>query len=417
MYTRDHNGNLLEADEDRGERIRCRACGAALSELDDVVDLTTKDLVHTVVHGELPVHAFVNPEGSKFEVATVRDASVTATGPWSSDATFFHNYEWKVIRCSRCGMQVGWWYRVDPQGACAAAHPNLDHHHHHHEHEHDHDHHGHMSHDHEQDHHHQRDPPQTSGTESKPPTQTAKALAQEESRRASISNSHEDSANIQWVLESLENVCLEKDLGDHVLEWCYEKAAQVRKKATDAVVQILGTQQSLFQGRLSEAPAHELGGKPRPYFPIQLTRGSSCNFDEDHQNSAQIHLMCCDSFPATRHTVDSFQRKHMRIEQARSRRPCTFELYVCVPRICLVPPFAILRHQISTKASGNSMTRSSPPAVESTASAQQGKIAHEFSKAMAKACPLRNFYGLIREHIIVDGAQDALWMKDLKFAL
>lgn len=346
-----HEHDALDG-EDNHASIRCRACGAVISELSDVVDLSSKDLqAHFGKHEKLPAKTFVNPEGLEFQVVTVRDASVTAVGPWSSTMSFYEDYEWKVVRCGRCGMQVGWWYQPEPNGKCAAhldpLHPTRTH-----------------SHDHEKKHDDQ------------------------------IKTIEDDEVNIEWVLESLEGECLEKDLGDYIIEWCHGKNILVRRKATKEVVQVLGQHMSLYEGQLNKAPTHNLGGKPRSYFPIFLYDGSTCEADDQHTNSAQVHLMCCDSFPATKHNVDRLQERHLRIEQTRSRRPCEYELVVCIPRICLVHPFALLPQQVAVKSSGNARVTEIPQV-----------------QATAQSCPLRNFYGLIESSIIVDGSQESLWME------
>jgi protein OS-9 len=97
-------------------KVLCRHCGATLAYRNDYHRvLSTSKLKMQVSREEslgpkAVVDNFRSPENSYFDVVTFKNVEniKLSTAPYSSAATFFPPYSWKITTCSRCGHQVGW---------------------------------------------------------------------------------------------------------------------------------------------------------------------------------------------------------------------------------------------------------------------------------------------------------------------
>jgi ribosomal protein S27E len=82
-----------------GPRIRCRGCGAVLSEPRNIFSPA----------GSSARSVFANPAGRVFEVLCLREA--TSVVPWGEptlEHTWFSGYAWRPVTCASCGSHLGW---------------------------------------------------------------------------------------------------------------------------------------------------------------------------------------------------------------------------------------------------------------------------------------------------------------------
>jgi len=78
---------------------RCAACGAEVSDPDQVVS----------VDGGPAEQTFANPAGYLFTLVTVRTVrNVSLIGPPQHEFSWFSGRSWRVATCRGCGTHLGW---------------------------------------------------------------------------------------------------------------------------------------------------------------------------------------------------------------------------------------------------------------------------------------------------------------------
>lgn len=91
-------GYVQSADTRRGARLRCRACGHAI----------TEDAERVSVSGS-HVHTRSNPAGIQFCFGCFQAAPGCASvGPPTGEYTWFPGCRWRIAVCSSCGDHLGW---------------------------------------------------------------------------------------------------------------------------------------------------------------------------------------------------------------------------------------------------------------------------------------------------------------------
>jgi len=62
---------------------------------------------------QVPVEKLRNPSGAEFRVVIFAKAGCRGVGQWTSEATWYPGYSWKVCLCPQCHEQKGWMF--EPQ--------------------------------------------------------------------------------------------------------------------------------------------------------------------------------------------------------------------------------------------------------------------------------------------------------------
>ncbi|MCH9686457.1 MAG: hypothetical protein K0V04_33800 [Deltaproteobacteria bacterium] len=98
-------GRHRSSSEDRSDRLRCRACGEAITESD----------ARTEIAGS-HAHTFVNPAGLVFEIGCfARAPGCVGVGEPQPFFSWFPGYAWRVAACGGCRAHLGWSYGDGPQ--------------------------------------------------------------------------------------------------------------------------------------------------------------------------------------------------------------------------------------------------------------------------------------------------------------
>jgi hypothetical protein len=87
-----------DAGTGRGERLRCRACGAGIT---DEGQRRPVDGSHA--------HTRTNPAGMRFTFGCFREApGCRCLGAATAEHTWFAGCVWRVAACAGCGEHLGW---------------------------------------------------------------------------------------------------------------------------------------------------------------------------------------------------------------------------------------------------------------------------------------------------------------------
>jgi Tfp pilus assembly protein FimV len=455
---------LLRRLDQRGELL-CRACGASLSSLEHQVDPVSG----AAAGGSEPLlRHFVNPNKQPFDVVAVSAAQVKLSGERSSSATFFHGYDWQVAVCPHCGQHVGWVYTAKP--SCGVHGP-----------------HSHAaeasaplkSQLQQQRQSEQRNDKQEQERQQQPqqphqlkparqaiPAQPAQAAHQSQqpgraagagSSPAEVEEADQGIFTPAWAVASLEGLCLEKDFGGALHQWCYKGSMSVLEKKSGKTLIVLG--RSPGQGREALAtqppPQMMLGGKPRSYLPLALDSGDACS--QGMTYSTVVQLMCCDSFSEAQYSRDlqHMEAKFLRMEISKLVSRCAHEVIICLPRLCLVDGFKYqgqgrtVDPVLKAMAPGALRREAplAPPQVEQPEEPQEPAQARQAPQqaprqALQQAqqappqqaqqappqqaqqqpssllrCHYASFVGLVWSHLLLQGSPEALWTDSLQLHL
>jgi len=89
------NAKPFEGD---GDELVCAQCGATI----------TRRAWALPIDGRAE-HFCINPHGIEFKVLSFSDApGAEATGPATTEATWFAGYAWRMAQCTACGGHLGW---------------------------------------------------------------------------------------------------------------------------------------------------------------------------------------------------------------------------------------------------------------------------------------------------------------------
>lgn len=90
------------ADAGSEEWLRCRACD---------LEVTTRSL--RIDMSGAHAHAFVNPNGVRFEIGCFAAAPGCVDWGQASEAfSWFPGWSWQIAVCGRCSRHLGWHYRL-----------------------------------------------------------------------------------------------------------------------------------------------------------------------------------------------------------------------------------------------------------------------------------------------------------------
>jgi len=95
---------LQDEETGRGSRLYCRFCRHGI---------TATNAAMSVNGGQ--VHVRTNPAGLTFEFGCFsRAPGCAATGPPTSEHTWFPGHAWQIAVCGGCGEHLGWRFRGEP---------------------------------------------------------------------------------------------------------------------------------------------------------------------------------------------------------------------------------------------------------------------------------------------------------------
>ena len=90
-----------KAREDKGQAIRCSACGQRITSAGERISQAGSH-----------EHNFANPAGFEFHIGCFRAApGCGQMGSVTEAWTWFRGYAWSVALCTQCGTHLGWAYR------------------------------------------------------------------------------------------------------------------------------------------------------------------------------------------------------------------------------------------------------------------------------------------------------------------
>ncbi|XP_059087043.1 uncharacterized protein LOC131883557 [Tigriopus californicus] len=58
----------------------------------------------------IPLQRLINPSGAEFDVVILKKAGCSGQAQWSSQATWFPGYSWRVCVCPQCKSHLGWMF-------------------------------------------------------------------------------------------------------------------------------------------------------------------------------------------------------------------------------------------------------------------------------------------------------------------
>jgi len=61
----------------------------------------------------IPVEQLRNPAGAQFRVVTFASAGCTGVGDWTSEASWYPGYLWRVCVCPHCRAHLGWMFEPE----------------------------------------------------------------------------------------------------------------------------------------------------------------------------------------------------------------------------------------------------------------------------------------------------------------
>jgi len=118
-YLSSHQLGLEEGESKPS--VLCRSCGR---ELADPFYLTNTLLSPEYLERQnltrlfgrttpVPVEKLRNPAGKEFQVVTFTKAGCLGVGDWTSEATWYPGYAWRVCVCPQCHAHKGWMFEPE----------------------------------------------------------------------------------------------------------------------------------------------------------------------------------------------------------------------------------------------------------------------------------------------------------------
>ena len=103
-----------EANSD-DHTVLCRTCGMDIADPQHLKVSSTSPFYlerqNVSMFGSklrIPVEQLENPAGIEFRVVTFTKAGCIGVGDWTSEASWYPGYLWKVCVCPHCQIQLGW---------------------------------------------------------------------------------------------------------------------------------------------------------------------------------------------------------------------------------------------------------------------------------------------------------------------
>ncbi|KAJ8034100.1 hypothetical protein HOLleu_24529 [Holothuria leucospilota] len=97
------------------EHLLCRNCGHEVAKASDLISVPSHHAIYqrneTIMGVEdVLIQYFRNPAGMHFELITTSSAVVDTSSKAYPADTWFDNFTWKMVKCRRCYVHLGWCY-------------------------------------------------------------------------------------------------------------------------------------------------------------------------------------------------------------------------------------------------------------------------------------------------------------------
>ncbi|XP_071855045.1 uncharacterized protein [Apostichopus japonicus] len=103
-----------DADVEWGEHLLCRNCGHEVAKASDLINVPSPHALlqrnETIMGRDVLLQIFQNPGGLQFDLITTSSALVQSMNQKYPADTWFDNYTWRLVKCIRCQVHLGWCY-------------------------------------------------------------------------------------------------------------------------------------------------------------------------------------------------------------------------------------------------------------------------------------------------------------------
>lgn len=202
--------------------------------------------------------------------------------------------------------------------------------------------------------------------------------------------------SLDWAFSTLEENCLYKNVDGVAYRYCHKESVTNRGK------------KEVSLGHFDKAGTDEerkkknkvmFGQMGYTYVPFMYTGGDKCSGKLSWSKyETKVLLLCCDSFTEgdINAAVGEGEDENLRIELVLRKSICSFEMFICVPRLCFLPGY---EH---------------PETLENDPKPTQDTVHKPSASPKQQSCSHRTFFSLLRENVLIEGSSEYIWISALK---
>jgi hypothetical protein len=361
---------LLTSPSTASHTIFCRRCGSTITTTSHHVNIphpeSTDVTLLPVIQPQAELVTFRNPSSISYDIVTFKRATnIVVRGQQQPQQTFYPPFDWEPVYCKKCGAHIGWKFKAprnEKDNSCPLGITSLP----------------------------PMKPPDLTGSAHPNVAAAAQKLAEDQSTTSSPPSppppppppsSSSPSSSIQEMLSTLEGVCLTKQTGYWVYEWCFRQ--HVRQFHLEPYVEDASTRKTLPEGasivkiadtKYRKHPDWSLGQyileahqtkkgrekyrwsdtrkrgttkEPKYVSHLHAVNGQKCDETSDGRRT-EVRLLCCDfsgdknrkedsnsdSNTASTNGDQSNSREGVSIRSIKETSICRYRIEICAPVLC-----------------------------------------------------------------------------------